>query len=138
MTQRRGGLFADLFAPDTLLPGAIALFIILSFVAGGPVGAWTLVMASVICTGGVGLVVWIPLAWGSGMVVKLLLRLVRSGASASHSSEDRRRTALVPYVHRAMLNGIPRERVERMLGRHGWTAAEVGEAWRRAEAEGRA
>lgn len=132
------GLFADLFAPDTLLPGAIILFVVLSFVTGGPVSAWTLVLASVVCTLGAGLVVWIPLAWGCGMVFKLLMRMRPGGGgtAGAGSIADRRLTALVPYVHRAIVNGISRERVERMLGRHGWTPDDVREAWRLAEERG--
>lgn len=101
---------------------------------------WGLVMASVICTAGLSLLIWIPLLTGMGLVTLWLLSLVSAlrdaGEMASRqtkggaSSTDGGNAGISRYIERMQGAGMPDEVILERLWRAGWSGEDVRKASR--------
>lgn len=91
---------------------------------------WQLFVMSVICTAGLGLLIWLPLCWFLGEVTLWLLGLVTSLVGRGPTAPGRENARLQPsnksltnlasYVQRMREAGVPNEPLRERLRRAGW------------------
>ena len=70
---------------NNTLIGLPILFAFLSLLTGSPTNAIFLLYLSVVCTAGVSLVLWLPLAWAIGRVVVQVIGAMRSGPASGRT-----------------------------------------------------
>jgi hypothetical protein len=126
--------------------GLPILVVILSAFTGGIANAFWLVAASIVCTAGIGLAIWIPLAIGVGWVAfsvaQEIVKLAGGtpGMNSSLRREDGARAALQPaprqhllaldhYIQRAVRLNHSHERILSDLKRQGWSEAEINQVY---------
>ena len=102
-------------------------------VAGSVQDGLLLMLMSIICTAGIGLVVWIPLWWFVGWIMLLVFQALTSGfpgqdggKQVPYKSNDQ---VLSQYIRTAMENGMDMNGVMSRLQRNGWTREEVESAY---------
>ena len=104
---------------------------------GGVENAFSLLLLSIVCTAGIGLVFWIPLWWFVG---KLALDVVwktamgktdQKPASAGNQTDFSSRNigALKAYVAKAITSGMEVDEMTRLLQQNGWQQAEIESAY---------
>lgn len=74
---------------------------------------------SIICTLGISLVVWIPLAFFIGTLVCMLLGIEKKGPVSKEQQ------ALRDYVSRAKNSGLSSEEIKKALKDKGWSEDEI-------------
>lgn len=74
---------------------------------------------SIVCTLGISLVVWIPLAFFIGTVVFMLFGGIEKG------SISKEQQALRDYVNRAKNSGLSSEEIKKALKDKGWSEEEI-------------
>lgn len=106
-------------------------------VTGQGQGFLTLFFLSVICTGGVGLVIWIPACYAIGL---LLTFWFLPFDSTSPQDKTRRylqltkdQVALASYVKRCQTRGQPTDDILRSLANSNWTTGQIAEAFQHAK-----
>ena len=114
--------------------GAIVTYILLSIVLGSASDTFILMGASIICTLGISLVIWLPLWYGVGYIVMLLYGLLtrpraepdaqQSGVADKPSLTNDQR-ALVDYIRKAAAKGFSREKITENLRNNGWTGDNI-------------
>ena len=103
---------------------------------GGVQNAFGLLLVSIVCTAGVGLVFWIPLWWLIGaFTLDVLLRSV-TGIPNWQSEpvpnptalSQRDYLALKAYVGKAMASGMDSDEMTRHLQQNGWHKSDIESA----------
>jgi hypothetical protein len=134
------------------LLGLPLVFLGLSLLLGDPSMAGTLILASVICTAGIGGLFWLALALVIGLAVLYAAdQMARqggrrgglglfpqdgeiAGAELSASAQQQRRQMLVGYVfRRRKAAGVDGGRLRQELAEAGWSPAQIEEAFALAE-----
>ena len=141
-----------------LTPIAIPIGMVISYVVMGIVmwdfgAAFTILAASIICTLGISLILWIPLWYVVGYGVLLTLRFTlplfgmdisgifdrNKAKSASDISQPAQATlsrdqqALLNYIKKARAKGLRDEEISQNLARNGWQVNSVRAAFQMAE-----
>lgn len=121
--------------------GMLVSFPITCIVAGGVQNGLGLLLTSIVCTAGIGLVAWIPLWWMVGGVTLRALALFSNvnveakPDSPSTSVPDRRELqasanrALTAFIKQATDTGMEVDEMTRRLQLNGWEAAEIQRAY---------
>jgi hypothetical protein len=136
--------------------GFPVVFLCLAAFTGGFSNAFWLLSASVVCTAGIGLVVWIPLSLAVGWAALTLAREIanttgisnRDGAvrnaaerteasirqqviarTVSQDTTPQEQIALDEYIRRAVRLGHTYERILTTLTEQGWKEAEIHQAF---------
>ena len=112
---------------------------ITSIVAGGVEDAFGLFVISIVCTGGIGLVFWIPVWWLVGALAFLLIGIVWKTEEKSDPKPKPIRNptklpsadylALKAYIAKVMASGMGVEEMTRRLQNNGWKAADIESAY---------
>ncbi|KKQ77382.1 MAG: hypothetical protein UT00_C0013G0013 [Parcubacteria group bacterium GW2011_GWA1_38_7] len=112
--------------------GMVASFLLLSLFVGGPVNAISLILVSIICTGGVSLILWIPLWFGVGLVISSLLPVVTNSFKKSEAPEhniSNDQKALIDYIHQSRAKGVSDDNVFSLLKSNGWAENAIHDAF---------
>lgn len=111
----------------------------------GQGSGYQILMLSIICTAGISLVVWLPLAWLFGTLTISVLRLpptpeISSVEAARPPAIPRQavsaRTRLDPYVAQKRAEGDTVDALRKRLRKAGWDEATVEEALQQGVGEG--
>ena len=101
--------------------------------AGGSL--WVLVWASIVCTSGLSVLIWIPVLIGMGMITLDVVGLPQpsvdqpSGSpQTSSGAPDTRITGLKRYIDRMRADGVADEIIHDHLRRAGWSEQELTQA----------
>ena len=101
--------------------------------AGGSL--WVLVWASIVCTSGLSVLIWIPVLIGMGMITLDVVGLPQpsvdqpSGSpQTSSGAPDTRITGLKRYIDRMRADGVADEIIHDDLRRAGWSEQELTQA----------
>lgn len=122
----------------------------LIFIAGGPEYAFQIVVLSIICTFGAGLLFWVPLWIAVGYLCLGLFKLVEKAAGVNSSHNDTpddyddleevktpvaspSHSAILEYVTRAKQAGMAENVMINRLKTKGWNGDEIYKALRRYE-----
>ena len=108
---------------------------IVCILAGGVEQGFMVLMLSIICTAGIGLVFWIPVWWIVGAITLALLRLYPGAADKESAGgiKDQslnqwalqRNIALTNYVSQARTAGMDAAQITRRLRDNGWRPEEI-------------
>jgi len=109
---------------------------ILCILAGGVENGFVFLFLSIVCTAGIGLVVWLPVWWIVGWATLALLAWGRStlgdkpiGELPSVSSQEDlsflEDQALTAYIRQAMAAGMDADEMTRRMLQNGWQKAEI-------------
>src|SRR5688572_29883472 len=93
--------------------GAPVVFLITAIATGGVNQAGQLIGASIICTAGLGLIVWLPACWIAGIVVVTIISQIMH---REKPDDD-----LVTYIREASARGLSQQEIERKLQSQGWS-----------------
>jgi hypothetical protein len=113
---------------------------ITTIIAGGVENAFGLMLISIICTAGIGLVFWIPVWWIAGwLTLDVLVATIKkvSGDSDDQATpvparRERPSTAylaLTAYIHKAIASGMDVDEMRRRLQQNGWQTADIESAY---------
>ena len=126
----------------SLAIGAPVTFLGLILFTGSVENAWMLLMFSVICTLGIGLLFWLPLCWAVGAAilafVGLFINIPDRNVEVEKKEKDGPRLrpqgtieiTLTQYIKKSMARGMSDNEIDRRLRRNGWTDAEIQKARR--------
>ena len=113
------------------LIGFFAIVVVLSLVTAG--GASPLIAASIICTAGVSLVIWIPLSYGVGSLIVSIYESVskskKTGGDGPKSSMNNEQKALTGYIHQSRSKGVSDDNIFSLLKNNGWAENAIHEAF---------
>lgn len=119
------------------LIGFAAIFLLLLVFTGS--SAILLVAASIICTAGVGLVVWIPLSYGVGSLIVAIFQSINSRNRPSTNIKSSAGTAIVnltndqkaltDYIHQSRSKGVNDNNIFSLLKSNGWAENAIHEAF---------
>ena len=123
----------------SLVFGMPVTFLVLTVFAGGFENAFLIIGASIVCTAGIGLVVWVPLCWCAGAATLALIRLVTAKIDVAANADDKPQPhfdrlfgqddlALTEYLRKANDRGISNDRIDARLRRTGWHDSEIRRA----------
>ncbi len=126
------------------LPVGIVMTAIIGVIAVGDLtSAAILFVMSVVCTFGMSLVIWLPLAWLVGILtLSLLMAIYLAGKkwigwqwpalearlqrqSQDTASQSPTTQALHRYISQATAKGYSDDQIQRRLLKQGWTTAEI-------------
>jgi hypothetical protein len=128
-----------MIATGRIVVGFVVSTLLLMLIAGGIEEAFLILLVSIVCTAGIGLVVWIPLWWAVGWLVLTLFSKIR-GPGGTPASSDRAATAaiatpassaelsLVQFLKQAEVRGVDRDKIDRALMNAGWSEEEILQA----------
>lgn len=118
----------------TFLVGAIAVYFGLSVITGGPENANGLLLISIVCTAGAGLMFWIPLSYGVGKLIVSLVNIKREAVEVAPTDDvyisDKMRV-LIDYIKEAHNVKFSDEEITNNLTKAGWPRALVDDAFQR-------
>jgi hypothetical protein len=123
-------------ASGRIVVGFVVSTLLLMLFAGGIQEAFMVLLISIVCTAGIGLVVWIPLWWGVGWLTLTVSgrfwgpgdeggdspRPAAPGGAEPASSEE---LSLVQFLKQAQARGVSRETIDHALTGAGWSEAEI-------------
>ena len=116
--------------PLDFLVGFIVLYVLMAIFTG-PDGAVFILWYSILCTAGTSLVIWIPLAYVIGKLVRSIYK--RDWTSTIPQRPNlaaNRHEALQKYVEEASGRGVSQLDITALLTKNGWSLAEINEtAW---------
>lgn len=130
------------------LPVGMVVTAIIGVIAvGDPTSAAIMFGMSVVCTLGMSLVIWVPLAWLVGILtLSLLMAIYLAGkkwigwqwpalearlqrqprdANLTGSAQTPTTQALSRYISQALAKGYSDDQIQRRLLKQGWTTAEI-------------
>ena len=144
-----------IFGVSALPVGAVMLFLGLIIMTGNPVSAGTLVVYSIVCTLGVSLLIWLPLAWLVGAVTLMLFfgiakvmgfsvttifpvlnRPVGEVFQPAVSRATVHQQGLINYIQKAQAKGFSTSQIHKRLRLEGWEQTEIEQAQAAIEASG--
>jgi MFS family permease len=123
-----------------ILVGFGVTFIVLAFVVGNLADTALFVAASIICTAGISLILWLPLTYGVGWLTLIVIRFVRGMLDAEPASAGQAQAAppaatspaltndqraVINYVKQARAKGLKDAEISLKLQRNGWTAESI-------------
>lgn len=112
------------FTIDTLIGAAILVGLMSIFLTPGP--AVSIIYYSVVCTAGISLVIWIPLATGVGRMARYIFsRGDQTLKPSMPSVAVNRQTAIETYIRDATFKGAPIEQIVQQLRALGWSQQEI-------------
>ena len=122
-----------LFTFPNIAIGLVLEALLMTLLVGnGPPGMepWGLYIffLSIICTAGVSLVMWVPLAAGLGFIVTGLFREKKLKVPQRPNLAARRREVLRQYIEQADRRGMERDNTISLLGKNGWKEPEIESA----------
>lgn len=88
-------------------------------------------LISIICTAGVSLLIWFPLAFVIGSIILKLIQLFtekKENAPKVKGQISKNQQALANYIHREREDGFNDEQILSLLKGQGWTEGEIKEA----------
>ena len=91
----------------------------------GPWGGLYIFFFSIICTGGVSLVIWVPLAAGLGFMVTSLFRKKKLEVPQRPNLAARKKEVLRQYIEQADSRGMERDNAISLLRKNGWKQSEI-------------
>ena len=118
-----------------IIVGFPTLFLLLSILFGDPQKALSLILVSIICTAGFGLLIWIPLsvivggmilAFAHSLSEKVSPQPISHATKASIVSSHQR--ALIDYLTQTTGSGYGEKEVVELLKKKGWTEKDITEA----------
>lgn len=126
-------------ATGQIVIGFVVSVLLLMLIAGGIEEAFLILLVSIVCTAGIGLVVWIPLWWAVGWLTLTLFRKFRgtgaagdsagrAAAGAGEQPASSEELSLVQFLKRAEARGVSRDKIDRALVNAGWSEAEILQA----------
>lgn len=126
-------------AAGRIITGFPVSTLVLSLLAGGIQQAFMILLVSIVCTAGIGLVVWIPLWWTVGWLTQTLFYKFRgtdaagdsagrAAAAADEEPASSEELSLVQFLKRAEARGVSREVIDRALLGAGWSEVEIFQA----------
>lgn len=126
-------------AMGRIITGFPVSTLLLSLFAGGIQQAFMILLVSIVCTAGIGLVVWIPLWWAVGWLAQTLFGRFRGlgdeedspgrpAATAGEEPASSEDLSLMQFLKRAEARGISRDAIDRALTGAGWSEAEILQA----------
>ncbi len=99
----------------------------------------SLALMSIICTAGIGLVVWIPLLYLIGSISLAVIRAISAMFSESGRKEEgapeqkgamlKEQMAIEQYINRAKFYGLSHEQILSALKNGGWSDVEIQAAY---------
>lgn len=91
----------------------------------------SILAASVICTLGIGLIVWVPLFWLVGFVVLAIAELFGFSRSRVQATLPVQRDirAITGYIHQSRVQGASDTQIATRLREKGWTDDEISRAF---------
>lgn len=112
--------------------GFLVLFAIFASFGGG--NGIVVLIGSIICTAGIALVIWGPLAFLIGAVIFKLIDLLGKKEEVAEVESQKpvltkEQQAIVNYIDRAIESGLSYERITSALKAQGWTEDEIKEAF---------
>ena len=94
--------------------------------------AWQLLLISVVCTAGIGLVFWVGIAFLLGaLTLSIVNRLLGNSPPTGIPRPDGKTEALMSYMSRSMQAGANLGQLSRRLSRQGWTQEDIDQAYQR-------
>ena len=117
-----------------ILVGIPVTFLGLIIVAGGWENARMVLLLSVVCTYGIGLIVWIGLCWVVGAVTLAIIGIFvkkpdgKEGAKGTRLDLDQ--TAMTEYMKKAHARGMSRDEISDRLHQQGWSFDVIKSAFR--------
>ena len=119
--------------------GAPVTFLGLILFTGSVENAWMLLMFSVICTLGIGLLVWLPLCWAVGAAILAFVgpfinipdrnaKVEKEDTGSPLRPQGTIEITLTMYIKKAVARGMSDDEIGRRLRRNGWTDAEIQKA----------
>jgi hypothetical protein len=112
------------FTIDTLVGAAILVVLMSIFLTPGP--AMSVIYYSVVCTAGISLVIWIPLATGIGRMARYIFSRGDETLKPSMTSVSaNRHQAIETYIRDATCKGTPIEQIVQQLRALGWSQQEI-------------
>jgi hypothetical protein len=144
-------------SPFAIPTGMALVYLVLSLIMGSFGDAFTLILASIICTALISLLLWIPIWYITGYVVLLGLRLIfklmgvdlsdlfaskKAAAPAKAQVQSAAappslpqgltndQMALLNYVGKARRKGLTDEQISRNLEKNGWSGESITAAFR--------
>lgn len=125
------------------LIGFVAIFLVLTLFTGS--SAILLVLASIICTAGIGLVVWIPLSYGVGSLIVAIYQSITSNNRPSGNIEGSAgspivnltndQKAIIDYIKLARGRGFKDDDTFTNLKVNGWSEQIIRECFARVESK---
>lgn len=116
--------------------GLVVSYVVGSIIMGDPFTTWTLIVASIICTLGISLIMWVPLWWLIGWVVLAIFELLRERIQPTSDAQlqttpavSRDAIALSAYIRRSRQAGASDSQITTRLKEQGWTEAEITQAF---------
>ena len=119
-----------------LLLGFILSIPITTILAGGVENAFGLLVISIVCTAGIGLVFWIPVWWLVGMLTLDVVVRLASGKPAPQPKPNptklaaRDYGALQAFIAKAIAMGMDADEITQLLQKNGWPKADIESAYR--------
>lgn len=133
---------------NKVLVGTPIVYIGLILLSGSVQNAGSILVMSIICTLGISLVFWVPLAWLVGMITLEIFSaiaqltgwsipafLTREQATSSSPqtqpslSLNHEQIALIKYVRQGISCGFSDEKITNRLRRQGWSEEEINRAY---------
>lgn len=124
-------------SPFLICLGTLIVFITISAICGSITLAGTLIGASIICTAGISLLIWIPLCWSVGWLVfeissllfgQARMRRVFRVATVDASPAQSDLLSLVDYIQKCHHKGWGDDKITNILRAQGWENQEIEEA----------
>lgn len=118
----------------TIPLGAVVTFVLLSVFTGGFNQAFALILVSVVCTGGIGLALWIPLWWAVGIMsywVLEALQVIKSKNLTEISEKvkiSKEELALNNYIYSARQQRLTDLQIKNLLLSKGWKENDINSA----------
>lgn len=118
--------------PKTFI-GFLVLMLLLTLFNGFN-NAFMILFASIVCTVGIGLVIWIPLSYAVGSFVfaiasNLSEKIQPKSTKVEKPSLTKEQKALIDYIKKARKSGLTDDRITSTLLDKGWTNEAVRDAF---------
>jgi hypothetical protein len=143
-----------MLAPINIPIGMVIVYLITALFMGSFNDAFSLTALSIVCTAGIGLILWLPIWYWVGYAVVGPLRFTLSAAGINIPGLKKRepapqdqstksapgrptltrdQLALINYIKKAQTKGLTKEQIYTKLQSNGWTAGSIVQAFQRVE-----
>ncbi len=114
------------FVLPTLI-GILVSLAIACFIENGPL----FMLASIVCTAGISLTVWLPLWWLVGRLILFIAGKREQTRPKEAIPVGQEQKTLINYVAKEVAKGVKsREEIIHLLHQHGWNDNEIQHAFR--------
>jgi len=116
------------------LVGFLTIAIVMAIWPGG----LGFLLISIICSGGMTLVIWLPLAYVVGLIVTSLFNFAKGGhnpdkvvaTNGQHHVLNNDQLALLNYIKQAKANNMSNEVIASQLKNNGWAEVDINNAFK--------